>query len=125
MKRISIVSVVIAAITLGFAMSNVFGADDDEKKPAHTIKEVMKVGHKQGLLKKVIAGDASQDEKKKLLDLYISMLEAKPKKGDNTSWQKLAGGSALAAAKVVVGRDGATDELKAATNCKACHSVHK
>lgn len=100
-------------------------AEEEEKKPKHTIKEVMKVGHKEGLLKKVLGGEASDEEKKQLLDLYVSMVESKPKKGDQASWIKLAGGSTLAAAKVVTGREGAIDELKAATNCKACHSVHK
>ena len=76
-------------------------------------------------LKKVLGGEASQEDKTKLLDLYISMLEGKPKKGDEGSWQRLSGAAALAAAKVAVGREGALDELKKASNCKACHSVHK
>lgn len=98
---------------------------EEEGGPKHSIKEVMKLAHKDGLLKKVLGGEASDDDKKMLLDLYVSMLEGKPKKGDMASWQTLAGKSALAAAKVVVGREGALKELEAATNCKACHSVHK
>ena len=98
----------------------------DAKKPKHTIKEVMAKALKGNKLnKKVLSGEASQKEKLELLNLYISLVESKPPKGDNSSWQKLAGASALAAAKVAVGREGALDELKAATNCKACHSVHK
>ena len=100
-------------------------AADDDAKPKHTIKEVMKIGHKDGLLKKVLGGDASDDEKKQLLDLYVSMVENRPSKGDMESWVKLAGGSVLAAAKVVTGREGSIAELKEATNCKACHSAHK
>lgn len=99
---------------------------DEEKKPKHTIKEVMKEQKKGGLLPKVISGEASDEEKKQLLDMYISMLEAKPPKGDMNSWQKLAGASALAAAKVVVGREGAIDELKKSGGaCAACHKAHK
>ncbi len=97
----------------------------DDAKPKHSIKEVMKMAQKDGLAKKVIAGDATEEEKKMLLDLFISLLEDKPPQGDMESWQKLSGAAALAAAKVVVGRDGATDALKAANNCKACHDVHK
>lgn len=99
----------------------------DEAKPKHTIKEVMKVAHGKDstLLKNIIAGKGTTEEKQQLLDLYISMFEGKPPKGDEDSWKMLAGKAALAAAKVVVGRDGATKELETATNCKACHSVHK
>ncbi len=100
-------------------------ADHHEGKPKHTTKEVMKQAHKDGLLKKVVAGEASQEEKLLLLDLYVSLIENEPPKGSMDSWQALAGRSALAAAKVAVGREGATVELKEATNCKACHEVHK
>ena len=116
------------ACLLGLAATQSIMAADgegDESKSKHTIKEVMKIGHKDGLLKKILGGDATDEDKKQLLDLYISMIESKPEKGDAGSWARLAGRSALAAAKVVTGRDGAIAELKAATNCKACHSVHK
>jgi len=106
-------------------LSTVLAADEEKPKSKYTIKEVMKNVNKDGLLKKVVAGDASQEDKVILLDNYIALVETKPEKGDNASWQKLAGGAALAAAKVVVGRDGAIEELKVASNCKACHSVHK
>ena len=100
-------------------------AADDEGKAKHSIKEVMKIANKEKLVNKVVAGDATDEEKKKLLDVFISLLESEPPQGDMASWQKLAGGTALAAAKVVVGREGAEAELKAANNCKACHGVHK
>lgn len=102
-------------------------AADDEVEPKHTIKEVMKVGHnkKDGVLGKVLSGKATDEEKKQLLDLYVSMLEAKPKKGSMESWQKLAGAAALAAAKVVVGREDGLAALKTASNCGACHKPHK
>jgi hypothetical protein len=80
---------------------------------------------KDGLLAKIKAGTATAEEKTQLLDLYIDMLESKPPKGDMESWHNLAGAATLAAAKVVVGREGGVDELVKATNCKACHSVHK
>lgn len=106
-------------------LSTVFAEDEEKPKSKYTIKEVMKNVNKDGLLKKVVAGDATQEDKVKLLDNYIALVETKPEKGDNASWQRLAGSAALAAAKVVVGRDGAIEELKVASNCKACHSVHK
>ncbi len=100
-------------------------AQDAESKPKHTIKEVMKNAHKDGLLKKVLEGEATEAEKLDLLDNYISLVECEPPKGSMESWQNLAGRAALAAAKVAVGREGATAELKAATNCAACHKAHK
>ncbi len=117
----------LCAVTgLGAAMSW-SSAEEDAAEVKHTIKEVMKIAHGKdsNLLQKVIKGEASAEEKNQLLDLYISMVEGKPSKGDMNSWHTLAGGAALAAAKVVVGREGAIKELETATNCKACHSVHK
>lgn len=122
--RVSIVGVSCLALVVG-AMMLPLAQAAEETKPKHTIKDVMKLGHKDGLLKKILKGDASEDDKKKLLDLYISMVESKPSRGDINSWHNLAGKATVAAAKVVVGREGAEKELEAATNCKACHSVHK
>ena len=90
-----------------------------------TIKEVMKIAHKDGLMKKVQGGSASDEEKKQLLDLYIDLLEGEPKKGDKAEWKIAAGATVVSAAKVVLGREGATDELKKTTDCMACHSKFK
>lgn len=90
-----------------------------------TIKEVMKVAHKGGLMKKVQGGSASDDEKKQLLDLYIDLAEGEPKKGDKAEWKIAAGAAVISAAKVVLGREGALEELKKTTDCMACHSKFK
>ena len=120
-----VVSTLVLSTVLGIAIA----ADgDDAAKPKHSIKEVMKNAHGGGaksLLKQVTSGQASQEDQLKLLDYYISLVENKPPKGDMESWQTLAGKAALAAAKVAVGRDGAAAELNVATNCVACHKVHK
>lgn len=122
----------IAALALAISAIAVAQTEDDKKeeakKPKHTIKEVMKKGLKGGkssLNAKVLSGKASDKEKLELLDLYVSLVEAKPPKGEPASWQKFAGTAALAAAKVAVGREGAMKELKAATNCGKCHKAHK
>ncbi len=118
--------VILAAMVVGAVQTIGIAQDDkEEKKAKHEIKQVMQEAHKKGALKKVLGGAASQQEKLELLDLYISLVENEPPKGDLESWHRLAGGVALAAAKVAVGRDGATAELKQATNCGACHKVHK
>jgi hypothetical protein len=94
-------------------------------KPKHTIKEVMETAHKGGLLNKVAAGEATDEEKAELLDLYISLAENDPPRGDAASFHKLANDAVLAAARVVVGRDGAAEQLKRGVNCMACHREHK
>jgi hypothetical protein len=123
MKSLS-VATLLCAIFLVLGVSAT-GEGEDEKHEKKTIKEVMKVAHKDGLLKKVLSGGAEKAEKEKLLDLYIDMFEGKPKKGEIGSWQEKAGGATLAAAKVAVGRPGALAELKKATDCGACHKAHK
>ena len=121
------VTFVFGALCLGFGIAAIVsaGGDDEEKKAKHTIKQVMKEAHKDKLLNKVVEGDASKEEKDNLLDLYISLLENKPKKGDEDSWHIKAGTLVVAAAKVSVGRDGAEMELKKAADCGACHKMHK
>jgi cytochrome c553 len=88
-------------------------------KPKHTIKEVMKVAHKGGLMKKVADGNASDDEKKQLVELYESLAANKPPKGDDADW-KTKTDALLTSAKAA---DGKT--LLKAANCKACHEAHK
>ena len=105
------------------------GKDGKDKpgaaKPKYTIKQVMKVAHKDGLLKKVVGGKATDKERLQLLDLYVAMYEGKPKKGKPESWTKLAGDVVAATAKVVLKHKGAEAKLKEATNCKGCHKPHK
>ena len=117
-----VVSTLVLSTVLGIAMA---AEGDEAAKPKHTIAQVMKEAHRGPLLKSVLGGQASQEDRLKLLDYYISMVESKPPKGDMESWHNLAGNAALAAAKVAVGRDGATAQLKIATNCAACHNAHK
>ena len=124
MKRITKLAAGIVAL---LALGAIAFADEGEEtaKPKHTIEVVMEKAMKGGLNKKVIGGKATAEEKLALLDLFVSMVENKAPVGDQASWQQFAGKAALAAAKVAVGREGAEKELKAATNCAACHKAHK
>ena len=119
---ISLVCTLIFGTCIAVALAD---QGDDEKKAKHSIKEVMKNAHKDGLLKKVLSEDASAEEKLVLLDHDLSLLDNKPPKGDEDAWHQKTGAVVLAAAKVAVGRDGALKELKTATNCGACHKAHK
>ncbi len=105
-------------LTAGYA-----GAED--AKPKYTIKEVMKLAHKEKLLNKVTDGKGTTDDKKKILELYEEMAKNKPPKGDADSWKKLNDAIIAAAKDVVDGKDGSIDALKKATKCGDCHSAHK
>ena len=110
---------IIIAVAIGFASA------DDQAPVKHTIKQVMKGAHKEGLLKKVAAGNGNDYDKQELLDLYISLAQNEPPKGELDNWRTLTTNIVVAAAKVVVGRDGAGEELTQATKCGTCHKPHK
>ena len=118
-----IVGSLVAAVVFG---GGVMAVNNNLVAPK-TIKEVMKIAHdkKDGLLKKVQDGSATDEEKKKLLDAYIDLLDGEPKKGEKADYLVKANALVVSAAKVVLGREGAMDELKKASDCMACHSKHK
>jgi surface antigen len=104
------------------AMVNFSGAADvknEDAKPKHSIKDVMKKGMKGGLCKKVVSGKASDDEKKQLLAMFTAMAASKPPVGDADSWK------AKTSALVKAVNDGDAAALKKAANCAACHKAHK
>lgn len=121
-----VLSLALALMAIGsFSLASSKNSSSNERR---TIKQVMKEGHGGGgnsLFAKVTGGNASAEEKIKLLDLYIDMVENEPSKGDAMEWKMVAGKAMIAAAKNVAGREGAADELKEAGNCKACHDVFK
>ena len=98
----------------------------DKEEPKHTIKEVMKEAHKDGLLKKVASGKADKDEKDKLLELYTDLSKNKPPKGDADDWKTKTGAMVKAAKGAVDGDKDAAKGLTGVTkSCKACHDAHK
>ena len=96
----------------------------DEEGP-RSIEVVMEKAMKGGLAKKVASGQASDKEKAELLDMLVDLVENEPPKGDAVQWKMMSGKLMIDAAKVVVGRKGATEELAKSMNCKACHDVFK
>jgi hypothetical protein len=92
------------------------------------IKEVMKEAHggKNSLLKKVLSGKSEKEEREKLLALYKDLAADMPEKGSKDSWEKMTKAIVVAAEAVVDKGDAASlKKLSTATNCKACHTVHK
>jgi hypothetical protein len=95
---------------------------DDGPKP---IGEIMEKAMKGGLAKKVASGKAEDKEKLELLNMLIDLVDQDPPKGDPMQWKMMAGKAMMDAAKVVVGREGAGEQLTQAINCKNCHDVFK
>ena len=87
-------------------------------------EEIMKKGFKGSkeqppLLKKVLDGSATAEEKTKLGDYLKKLSTLKPEKGDAASWKEKNDAILAAWNKNDI------NALKEATNCKACHKVHK
>jgi hypothetical protein len=111
----------VACLVIGFGLAIAIGSGAQDK-PKYTIKDVMKTAHKGGLLKKVSEGKASDEEKQKLVDMYEALAASKPPKGEDESW-KTKTTALVEAAKAA--QKGDTGKLKAAADCKACHTGHK
>jgi len=94
---------------------------------AMSVKEIMAAANKgkDSLLNKVLAGKGTDDDLKKLSELYDALAKAKAPQGDEKSWTTKTSALAAAAKDVADKKPGAVDQLKAASDCKACHSLHK
>lgn len=110
-------------VAVAFIGLPAFAADDD--KPKYKTKEVMKEAFKGPLLKKVAAGDASEEDTKKLYDMLVALSKNEAPKGDAESWKELTGALVKAGKAAVDGEADAGAMLKKSSNCKACHSKHK
>ena len=120
MRKLIVASVVVA---LGWMVLSLTGTAQDKAKVE--IKDVMKTAMKGGLCAKVAKGEASADEKKKLVELFTALAANKPPKGDDASWKEKTTALLTAAKDAEAGKDGAGAALMKAANCMACHSVHK
>ena len=78
-----------------------------------------------GLKTKVLKGEATVDEKKDLLAMFLSLEKFKVEKGDQEAFDAKADALTDAMIGVMAGVDGSLAKLEDAVNCKACHSEHK
>lgn len=118
------------ALSLTVVLASIVGiqwsrANQEQKKPKYAIADVMQEAHLAGLLGKVTTGQASREEKEKLLSMYISLWENKPPKGDPKAWAEKTTPMVVNAAKTLLNEEGAPAALKAIVNCAACHKDHK
>jgi len=110
---------------LGLACLSAEAADGEKAK--HSIEDVMKKGMnpKTGLMKKVTDGGASDADKVLLHEMFVALAAGKPHKGDAESWKAKTTALVVASKAVVDGDSDGMNKLKAAADCKACHSIHK
>jgi hypothetical protein len=118
---------VVAGVCAALAMFVLAGTDQagEKDKAKYTISEVMLQAHKGGLLNRVASGKGDKADAEKLLDYYLALGKNKPPEGDAKSWKKFTDGLVAAAKVAVKGDEDAGKRLKKASNCTACHKVHK
>jgi hypothetical protein len=129
MNPVRVGRLVVVAVALaggaGLALSAAWAVPTDAQKAQ--MKEIMLVGHKNddAIVKKVAAGKATAEEKAKLLEYYKTLAMLEPSRGSKESWTEKTGAAVKAAQALVDGAPNAAALVKAASDCKGCHSVHK
>lgn len=110
-------------MSLAFLLGGESQAGKDKAK--HTIAQVMGKAMKGGLCAKVAGGKASDAEKAELVELFTSLSQNTPPKGDDKEWKAKTGALVEAAKKAAKGDAEAAASLKKLANCAACHKAHK
>ena len=92
-----------------------------------SIKEAMEATHKgkESLVAKIRDGKGTDEDNKKALAVWEFISSQKPPKGDEASWKSKTSALVAAAKDLVDKKPGALDKVKATSDCKSCHSVHK
>lgn len=122
MKRMLMLT---AAIAVACIATYGVRAEDDDAKPKYEISDVMEKAMKGGLAAKVAKGEASDEEKKDLLDMVTALAKHKPPKGPERAWKARTKALVEAASEAVEGKPSASAKLQRSMNCKACHEAHK
>ena len=121
MMRIAAIVALAGAVT---GQSFYATADD---KPKMTTKEIMKKYHKgkTSPVQTVLAGKADEAMLKDFLGYYQEMAAQKPPVGDDASWKAKTTALVDATQGLIDKKPDALKTMKAALDCKACHSVHQ
>ncbi len=107
------------------SLAVLMGAAPQDKPKS--IKDVMTATHKgkDSVVAKASEGKGSEEDHKKLLEVYEFLATQKPPQGDEASWKAKTAALVAASKDLIEKKAGAADELKKASDCKACHSLHK
>ena len=102
-------------------------AEKSEKKALWEIEDIMETTHKGkvSVVKKVIAGEATNAEIKLLLEQYLTLERLTPPQGELDLWKTKTAALTKATAGIVAGVEGSRKALEEAVNCKACHKTYK
>lgn len=95
------------------------------EKAKYTIAEVMAKAHKSKLFAKVAKGDASDDEKKTLVELYTALNKNTPPAGDEKKFKQITGDMLKAAKAAAEGDEKGGKLLLKLVNCGGCHKMFK
>ena len=118
--------VLIASLAMFLAVPSLVSLNaQDDDEPKFTMKQVMTEGMKGGLVKKVISGDATEEEMKKFMEMSKTLAKYEPKKGEAEDWKKRVKTIHEALKGIADGDADAAEALKKATNCADCHKAHK
>jgi hypothetical protein len=98
---------------------------DNSGKMRYTIKDVMITAYKEKLANKVVKGEATPEEKQRLLVLYEALAKTAPPRGDTQSWRTKTSSLVRAAQAALEGQTDAPVLLKKTMECGACHTKHK
>jgi mono/diheme cytochrome c family protein len=115
----------VTALVCGLGVAPRFSGAEEKQEPLPSISEIMNKGMKQGLWKRVARGEASKAESEELVTHFSALSKQKPPKGDEKSWQEKTEALVAAARAAASGQADAGAQLAAATNCGACHRLHK
>lgn len=92
-----------------------------------TISDVMNQANKgqDSLLKAVLGGEATEEQKQELVRLYEALPGQKPPMGPEEEWVMKTDALVAAAKAVAEGQEDGLQQLRQASNCKACHSTFR
>jgi hypothetical protein len=109
-------------------------AQQQKKKPdppgAHPVKDIMIKTHKEkgALVFLVRDMEGTEDDVKKLLDVYKQLNGLKPPTGDAKSWSNRTA-AVIAALQDLIDKKPdakqATEKVRNVTDCKGCHDAHR
>jgi hypothetical protein len=121
-------SLAFAAVALMIAAGAEFSVAADET----SISEIERRLHnprraegRQGIFREVLREKGTKEEKQELLDLYKALAKTKPPRGSQENWQKATAALVAAAEEIVSGTAKDVENLRVASNCKACHDAHR
>jgi len=96
-------------------------------KATQTVQQVMETGFKgkESLAARIGQGTSTAADRQLMVELTRQLTLHQAPMGDLASWSQKTAALHAAAKSVAAGHAAASDQWKAAANCKACHTAHK